>query len=222
MHDPLVVAHEIHRPWPKRTAYGQHPGVRWRFHGSFWVLAGNQIYWPPLVTIWHREPGGRDSGEVCKHYTRHQDRDGKWQYRFHGRWKWHVHHWRFQVHPVQHLHRWLFERCTECGHRYPYGYAPVSHQWDEPRGRWWRVTRRAYHHECSSLKTTRQTLTYTEDLVRRLVAELRVRVDESEVELLERLDWEFHLRYRLQTILGYERDDDYELVKTTEKTDHAG
>lgn len=226
MHDPLVVAFEIRRPWPKRTTLGAANG-RWRFRGAFWTVAGRNLYWPDLVTIWHREPNGRDSGEVCKHYTRYQDADGKWQYRFHGRWKLHVHHWKIQIHPLQHLHRWLFERCTECGRRYPYGYAPVSHQWGEPRGRWWHVTRRAYHHECSSLVNTRRTLAYTADIVRLLAAEIRVRANETEAEMVERLTgytnygWEHHLRYRLQTILGYERDDDYELVKT-DRTKEAG
>ena len=61
MHDPMVVAFEIRRPWPERQArpFGK---TRWRFRGAFWNIAGRGLYWPGLVTIWHVEPEGRDSG----------------------------------------------------------------------------------------------------------------------------------------------------------------
>ncbi len=42
--------------------------------------------------------------------------------------RWHVHHWRFQIHPLQRLKRRLFTRCAEC--RKPFG-------WNEsPVGTW--------------------------------------------------------------------------------------
>lgn len=44
MHDPLVVAFEIRRPWPRRNP--SKFGPRWR--------------WPEMVTVWHREPGNKD------------------------------------------------------------------------------------------------------------------------------------------------------------------
>lgn len=40
--------------------------------------------------------------------------------------RWHVHHWRIQVHPWQKIRRWLFDRCSKCGGRYTYGYCPAS------------------------------------------------------------------------------------------------
>jgi len=60
MHDPMVVAFEIRRPWPRRRR-----------------LVGRR-YWPALITIWHVEPNGHDSGEVCKHSHRWQEPDGTW------------------------------------------------------------------------------------------------------------------------------------------------
>lgn len=227
MHDPNVVAFEIRRPWPTRSGMPAKPGQpRWRarYPGAtwwrpwagwrpFWTIAGRSYYWPPLVTVWHREPGGRDSLTVCGRGSDGQRAAGR-------RWRWHIHHWRIQIRPLQRLRRWLFERCELCGHRYPYGYAPVAHQWNQPAGRWWRVQRRAYHHECSSLVHVRRQLADTEDVVRRLAAEIRVRTDEDETALVERLasytnhSWDQHLRWRLERILGYERDNDYRLVRS--------
>lgn len=52
--------------------------------------------------------------------------------------RWHIHHWRLQVHPWQTLRRWLFERCTICGKGYPWGYCPLGN---------WSGTA-TWHHEC--------------------------------------------------------------------------
>lgn len=47
MHDPLTVAWEIKRPWPAKTK-----SLKWR-------------YYPPIVTIWHRDPERRGSDDSC-------------------------------------------------------------------------------------------------------------------------------------------------------------
>lgn len=44
MHDPLVLAWSIRRPWPRRANYGSR---RWE--------------WPELIAVWHVEPGGADA-----------------------------------------------------------------------------------------------------------------------------------------------------------------
>ena len=120
MHDPLVVAFEIKRPWPKA---GNASGFR---------------YWPPLVTVWHREPGDADALSVCKHA---------------GRWKLHVHHWRLQFPPLQELRRHLLTRCGWCGGRSRKGdYVNVANSWDGPRGRWWQGEPGQFHMDCSSVK----------------------------------------------------------------------
>lgn len=97
MHDPDVVAFQVRRPWPRRERTGgaKPDQPRWKLGGAFWTVAGVGIYWPGMITVWHREPGGRDSGEVCKHYARWQDEDGKWQTKMHRGWRWHVWHVRW-------------------------------------------------------------------------------------------------------------------------------
>ena len=53
--------------------------------------------------------------------------------------RWHIHHWKLQVHFLQQLHRWLFERCSICGGRFTWGYCPSSN---------WNGTK-VWHGECS-------------------------------------------------------------------------
>lgn len=52
--------------------------------------------------------------------------------------KWHIHHWRIQVHCLQKLRRWLFERCAGCGKGYSWGYCPTSNWGGKP----------TWHSEC--------------------------------------------------------------------------
>lgn len=52
--------------------------------------------------------------------------------------RWHVHHWKIQIHPFQKLKRYLFERCCKCGKGYSYGYYPMSD---------WHGTK-TWHQEC--------------------------------------------------------------------------
>lgn len=155
MHDPLVVAFEIRRPWPRRSkSYDAKPGKsRWKVRGPFWTLAGRGFYWPAMVTVWHREPGGKDSGEVCKHYVRTQSADGTWSTRILHGWRWHVRHWRIQVGPLQTLRRWALTRCAWCGGRSRDGdRANISHQWNGQRAPWWRGERGLFHQDCSSIE----------------------------------------------------------------------
>lgn len=121
MHDPLCVLIEIKRPWSKPTMLRD--GRKWR-------------YWPTLVTVWHREPGGHDSGEVCKRTSRVL----------------HVHYWRLQVHPLQHLRRRLLTRCAWCGGRQGKRDA-VNHSnsWDGPRAHWWQGEAGLFHQDCSAV-----------------------------------------------------------------------
>jgi hypothetical protein len=181
MHDPLVVAFEIPRPWPQRSTLpaADKKSVRWRIrlhhdhvpgpggcqddpphrdgafpwwrprsYSSFWRLAGRDFYWPPLITVWHREPGGHDALSVC--CNRVQRADGTWK--FTGRWRWHVHHWKIQVPPLQELRRRLLTRCAWCGGRSRKGdMVNFSHSWDGPRGRWWRGAPGLFHMDCSSI-----------------------------------------------------------------------
>lgn len=175
MHDPLVVAFEIRRPWPRRSRPDPNPGQpRWRFklHHTcgthckhepydrdpfpwwkprswtpFWTLAGRRYFFPSLVTIWHREPDGHDSGEVCRWWR--TDRHG--QRVASRRWRLHIHHWIIQVPALQELRCSLLTRCTWCGGRSTRrNRVNVSHQWDGPRAPWWRGETGLYHGGCSS------------------------------------------------------------------------
>jgi hypothetical protein len=126
---------------------------RWDIGWSpFWTIAGRGIYWPGLVTVWHVEPGGHDSGEVCKHYTRSRDSDGKWNGRMLHGWRWHVHHWHLQIHPLQQLRRWALTRCAWCHGRHTRrDPVNVSHSWNGSRGHWWQGEHGLYHHDCSAI-----------------------------------------------------------------------
>jgi hypothetical protein len=156
-----------------------------------------------LGTIWHVEPGGRDAFTVCNRTSQ---------------WKWHVHHWRVQVFPLQKLRATLFNRCELCGRR---GRPNVSHQWHTESVGWrfWRTPKGLYHAECSSLIHERRATESSETLIRHLFAAYRVHVDMSERDLLDALTHakarglSFHESHRLTRVLGYERDDDYVLVK---------
>lgn len=217
MHDPKVVAHEIRRPWPRisrRNIKGprwqiRYPRAKWwdfrpRTLMAFMHIAGHEIYFPAMVTIWHNEPHEHDALTVCKRGSH---------------WKWHIHHWSIQVHLLQKIKRFLFERCELCGNRYPWGYAPVAHQWHQKPARWWHVEKRAYHHECSSLVHMRRMAKQDAELLTLLTATLAAASGTTEAELVDRLCGahgslgEFYLRHRLEGVLGYDRDDDYRLVK---------
>jgi hypothetical protein len=259
VHDPMVVAFEIPNPWPKRQRwrekvdakrYGRwglyrqrrtnaanlgEPVYRWwRPKGWTLRLAGRNYGMRHLVTVWHVEPGGRDSGTVCRHHIRGDTwramprwrarldpfikplDDGRWA--ADRSWKWHVWHWHLQIHPLQDLRARLFDRCALCGRR---GRPNISHQWDGPGIGWrkWRSRPGLYHRECSALGHLRREQATDEDLIRYLVAALRVEWDLDEPATLARLtdartrSIDFAHGYRLTRLLGYQRDDNHQLVK---------
>lgn len=168
MHDSLVVAFEIRRPWPSRSSTPAGQATRWKVSGAFWTLAGRRYFFPSLVTVWHREPGGADSGEVCKRHVRTRDPiTGEWSVRMLGGWRWHVHHWKVQVRPLQHARRRLLTRCSWCGGRSVKGDpVNISHQWDGPRGRWWQGEPGLFHLDCSSVRTAHQKCLCADPLLR--------------------------------------------------------
>ena len=63
--------------------------------------------------------------------------------------RWHLHHWKVQIHFMQALKRYLFSRCSKCGGRFPWGYAPMS-GWSGGGPRWFRSEEGVYHHDCDS------------------------------------------------------------------------
>lgn len=189
MHDPMVVAFTIRRPWPQRSTLhdakpcqprwsirhhhtcGDHcadqakhrtsnpfPWWRARSYSVFWTIAGRGWYFPDLITIWHVEPGGHDSGEVCPHYQRTRQPDGTYRSRVLHGWRWHVHHWRVQVGPLQHLRRRLLTRCTWCqGRSRKRDAVNVSNGGGRERTPWWRGERGLFHMDCSSVARAHRT-----------------------------------------------------------------
>jgi hypothetical protein len=135
-------------PWWKPSSYS-----------SFWRLAGRDYYWPPVVTIWHQEPHGHDALTECS--RRYQDKHGKWHYT--RSWKWHVHHWRITVPPLQHLRRTLLTRCAWCGGKSRKGdIVNYSLSWDGPRGHWWQGEPGLFHRGCTDLSLAASTCTCDE------------------------------------------------------------
>lgn len=62
--------------------------------------------------------------------------------------RWHLHHWRIQVHGLQRFNRWAFSRCAKCGKRFSWGYAPVA-GWNSGGPMFLRGEKGVYHQECS-------------------------------------------------------------------------
>jgi hypothetical protein len=50
--------------------------------------------------------------------------------------RFHLHHWKIQIHALQDFKRWAFSRCAGCGRRFSWGYAPVTGQWNSEGPRW--------------------------------------------------------------------------------------
>lgn len=210
MHDPLVVAFKIPRPWPKRTARILQTTSRWSLslHSPFWRLFGHEFYWPALITVWHREPGGADSGSVCKHFvTTHSG--GR---RPDNLWRWHFWHWRIQVHPTQALKRRLWTRCAECGRSFRRGEVTMTTAWDGPGPRWFRGEPNVLHDRCHSLRALRARAERWEHIVRLLVAWVELATGRPEARIVELVtsrgtSWTWQEQTDFARALGYQLED---------------
>lgn len=234
MHDPNVVALEIKVPIPhfrwKASAGQPRWGVRvfrrtneanrgqrvyrwWWPKGYSVTVAGRQVKWRTIATIWHNEPGDRDALTVCRRRVpidkarwwyrfvpwwsavpttttvetadgREERVTGRWGYYSTG-WTWHVNHWSVQIHVLQMWRRWRHSRCAHCNRRFPWGYSPTSHSWagDGPSRK---GEPGVYHHECSTILSQRAHLDRQRNAIRFLFDGLRVEQDLSEQEMLAR------------------------------------
>lgn len=130
MHDPDVVVFDVPLPiparlWPdknarwgiKRRLYtgtGPKAGTPidpWWMPRAWAVSApGRRLVWWKPVTVWHNEPGGADSGRVCKGM-------GGSDLTVHNVcWAWtHRGHLQIQVRPWDRYKAWRNDRCDECG-----------------------------------------------------------------------------------------------------------
>lgn len=140
MHDPMVMAFSIRRPWPKiRRPHGSNPPRwGWRRGSCFAHVAGRELYFPSLITVWHVEPHGADA-------LRGECRGTRWQ--------WHIHHWHIQWNFLQNWRRRLLTRCAWCGGRSTKRDAVnFSLSWDSPKQPLWRGETHLFHHDCSTVQ----------------------------------------------------------------------
>lgn len=70
--------------------------------------------------------------------------------------RWHIHHWKLQIKPLQKYLRWQFSRCAWCGRRFRWGYNPVTSQWDSDGPKWFKSEKNMYHLECFPKPTSAQ------------------------------------------------------------------
>ena len=116
----------------------------WR-PGAWDVTAfGRHIVWWTVAEAWHHEPGGRDSGTVCKgHHGSKEDLHNlrwAWQHRAHITWR---------VRAFATLRSWAFQKgCAECGRRFAWREPRYGLGWDGPSA----------HRSCADLVHTRRQL----------------------------------------------------------------
>jgi hypothetical protein len=92
-----------------------------------------EIRRPIRVTVWHREPGGADSGTVCPYRTH---------------WR-HPRHWKIQIHRLQHWRRRFLTRCEWCGGKQGKRDAINIGSWNAgSTSHWWQGETGLQHHDC--------------------------------------------------------------------------
>lgn len=73
--------------------------------------------------------------------------------RVHRKWyqrpKWHIHHWKIQIHGIQKFKRWAFSHCDGCSKRFTWGYSPTSIHWHGKGPQWFRGEQGVYHSDCA-------------------------------------------------------------------------
>jgi hypothetical protein len=173
MHDPLTVAFEICSPFVRRES-----GIRSQ---NIWVTiwhrdpekdgTDDSCGWShPKLTKeemeWADELIDNPNDNLRYYFVGEYLEDMKWRiyriFRLYKKlkrpWykhpKWHIHHWRFQVHYVQRLKRFLFSRCARCGKRFSWGYSPISSSWSSGGPKWFRSEKTVYHHECHDARVS--------------------------------------------------------------------
>lgn len=66
--------------------------------------------------------------------------------------KWHIHHWRIQLHALQTFKRWAFTRCARCGGRFKWNETGYS-GWNSDGPQWFR-SEDLTHMQCGDQPTT--------------------------------------------------------------------
>lgn len=62
--------------------------------------------------------------------------------------RWHIWHWKIQIHPLEQFKRWAFSRCSDCGGRFAWGYSPWTNSWNGTGPLWFRSESDVHHSGC--------------------------------------------------------------------------
>ena len=164
MHDPDVVVFDLHAPIPylarkwcknlprtgirrRRRTNSENlgePVYPWyRPEGYDVTVIDNSVKLLELATVWHSEPGGADSGQVCGRLP--SGSDFTWAKL---RWSWaHREHIRIQWQLGRSWWRWYVQRCDDYGQRFRRREARFGTGWDSGK---------VMHHACSSVRHLRR------------------------------------------------------------------
>lgn len=96
---------------------------------------------PIRLDIWHDEPGGHDTHQVCGHPPRTRVARLLWTVR-------HARHLRYRWWPYLLIRRWIGDRCDGCGRRFLWRDSRNSYQ----------GTDKVWHDPCMSLRHARGQL----------------------------------------------------------------
>lgn len=172
MHDPMTVAFTIPYPWFRRSELFPEG-----YHDPFITIwhvdperdgSDDSCDWPgykrPLnareravaEAVWDMEHI-LDNRPFYPNHEAHREfqklkaairawrRRSKWRVPV----RWHVHHWKFQIHPLQSFKRWAFSRCKWCAKGFAFGDTNViGYSWNGGGPLWFRSEENIAHMAC--------------------------------------------------------------------------
>lgn len=72
--------------------------------------------------------------------------------------RWHIHHWKIQVHSLQNFKRWAFSRCCKCGGRFKWGASACTSDWNGTGPQWFSGEKNIYHDDCIGVSVGSEAL----------------------------------------------------------------
>lgn len=141
----------IYWSW-RRIAHEMRPNSRWQFGVNLTAKELEEIYSlsaNPIDNFRFRMREIVDAATFADFFLR----IFSCYKRFHRPWfkhpRWHIWHWRVQIHPWQQLRRWMLTKCEGCGKGFKFGESPTSHSWHSEPPKFLRGERGLYHSDCS-------------------------------------------------------------------------
>jgi hypothetical protein len=99
MHDPMTVICDIKSPFKKK----------------------GETFRDTIITLWHVDPETDGSDDSCDWFNRKHKGRPAWQHP-----RFHVWHYKLQIHPWQDFKRWAFSRCAVCGGRFKWAESVIG------------------------------------------------------------------------------------------------